>query len=413
MIQLQTKEFWRATIALSMGSILVFSNENSVQPLLPLFTKEFHVSPAVSGLSVSLVIFTLSLALLFYGPFSDAVGRVSLMKWTLLGTIVSTLACAFAPGFELLLALRTVQGLFIAGLPSVAIAFIGEEYDFRAVNFAVGIYIGANTLGGLMGRVVSGIVADQMGWRYSFIILALIGLVCFVFFIILLPPSKKFVPHHYSMKQGFGEMVRHLSNPLLVLAFLIGGLQLFVFIGLFNFMTFRLSVPPFSLSSAQLGLLFFTYLAGTAGSFIAGKISNRIGSITTMGSGVIIMMISILVTLHSHLPVIILGLLLLCLGFFISHSTAISWVSKNARFSKASASGLYLISYYLGGSLGGSVLGFPWVKWGWPGVVTCCMITLGITFLFVALLAQKDKMRKVAAWEDRVQTKTIQSNYNV
>lgn len=393
MIQPYTKEFWRMTVALSLGSIIVFSNEYSVQPLLPIFTEEFHVSPAISGLAVSLVTFTLSIAILFYGPFSDAVGRVSLMKWTLLGTIGATLVCSFTPGFTQLLVMRAVQGLFIAGLPSVAIAFIGEEYDARAVNLAVGIYIGATTIGGFMGRIVCGIVADQMGWRYSFIILALISLICFAFFVTLLNPSKNFVPHPYSLKKGFAEMGRHLSNSILLLPFLIGGLQFFVFVGVFNFVIFRLSSEPFNLSSTQLGFLFLSYLAGTVGSFISGKISNSMGSIVTMSSGVLIMMISLLVTLNSNLITIIMGLLLLCFGFFISHSTASSWISQKAQVSKASASGLYLIFYYMGGSIGGSILGFPWVQWGWPGVVICCLIALGMAFGFIILLSHKLEIR--------------------
>ncbi|MCC3377674.1 MFS transporter, partial [Cohnella sp. REN36] len=110
MIEAGTKSFWRASLALSIASFLVFANIYFPQPLLPLFTEEFNLSPAVSSLSVSLTIFALAISLLFYGPLSDAVGRKNIMLITMLGVTVLTILVAFVPGFKTLLAFRILQG---------------------------------------------------------------------------------------------------------------------------------------------------------------------------------------------------------------------------------------------------------------------------------------------------------------
>jgi len=83
-IQAKTPSFWRATFALSIGAFLVFTNLHMAQPLLPLFSQEFGVSPAVASLSVSLVTFTLSIFLLFFGPISDSIGMLPIFYLLLL-----------------------------------------------------------------------------------------------------------------------------------------------------------------------------------------------------------------------------------------------------------------------------------------------------------------------------------------
>lgn len=89
-----TGEYWRATAALSLGSFLVFAIVYLTQPLLPLFVVEFGLSEFMSSLSLSVVVFCISVALLIYGPVSDAVGRKPIMVWCMAGGVVSTVLTA-------------------------------------------------------------------------------------------------------------------------------------------------------------------------------------------------------------------------------------------------------------------------------------------------------------------------------
>lgn len=390
MIEPKTKEFWRAILALSLGAWIIYGNIYTTQPILPILAEEFGVLPSLTSLSVSVVIFSLSLALLFYGTFTDGVVRKKFMYWTMLGAVVVTFIIFFVNNFKVLIFLRGVQGFFLAGLPAVAVAYIGEEFAAGAISIAVGIYISATTIGGLTGRLISGFVTDSLGWRYSFLTLSIISFICLSFFHLLLPNTTTFVPRKTSRKKGMTIMGNHISNPILVIPFCLGALICFVFMGLYNYVTFLLSQSPFNLPPAVIGLLFFTHLAGTMSSLASGFLSTRIGLLKSINIGLAIMAAGIMVTLIPLLSIILLGLSIMCFGFFITHSTLSSWISQNAHVGKASATGLYLIFYFMGGSLGGTLLGFVWEHAGWVGIVWSCIGVLGAAYILNIFLACKN-----------------------
>ncbi|MGY0594403.1 MAG: MFS transporter, partial [Paraglaciecola chathamensis] len=120
MITPHTSAFWRATLALCLGSFMVFANLYVTQPLLPMIAEHFAVSALQSSASFTITTFTLGVSLLFYGPLSDAMGRKGIMLFTMCGITATTLMLAFAIDYQSLLILRAVQGFFLAGLPAIA-----------------------------------------------------------------------------------------------------------------------------------------------------------------------------------------------------------------------------------------------------------------------------------------------------
>lgn len=133
------------------------------------------------------------------------------------------------------------------------------------------------------------------------------------------------------------------------------------------------SGEPFHVSTTVLGFLFVTYLSGTFSSTLAGKLLQRMKQSVCMAIGIAIMVLGIMLTMITHVFFVILGLLFLCFGFFFAHSCSSAWVSQQAKFAKASASGLYLTTYYLVGSIGTVYLGYFWSYYGWSGVVVGCL----------------------------------------
>lgn len=391
MIDIKSKDFWKTTIALSLGSLLIFANIYFTQPLLPIFTEEFNISPLQSSMSISLVIFALGISLFFYGPLSDSIGRRGIMIVTMGLATLATFSIAFADSFTTLLIIRVIQGILLAGLPSIAVAYIGEEFAPRALGLAIGIYISGNTIGGMFGRIFSGVVTDLYNWKIAFLAMGVVSLLLVVAFIILLRPSQHFIPRRFNWKEALINYKGHYKNKELKYAYFIGGLHFFIFVGHFNYVTYLLSSSPYYLSPTLLGMLFLTYIAGTVSSPIAGKLSTNIPKTVCIGIGIIVMFIGFFITLIPTLLAIIIGLLLNCFGFFFAHSVASSWVSGRAKYSKASASGLYLISYYIGGSLGPIYLDPFWTLWSWPGVVLGCMLILVLTTFFTKKLHDLDK----------------------
>ncbi len=130
---------------------------------MPLFTRNFAISPAQRSLSLPTGM--LALAIFLGGRWSQALPRKRVMAASpTAAAILGTLA-AFAPDWTSLLVLRTLQGLAMGGVPAVAMAYLAEEVKPETLGFAMGLYISGSAFGGLTGRVVTGLVSDFFGWR--------------------------------------------------------------------------------------------------------------------------------------------------------------------------------------------------------------------------------------------------------
>lgn len=380
--------FWRGTLALMIGSFMVFANVYVTQPLLPMIAAQFGVNELQAASSFTITTLTLGLSLLFYGPLSDALGRKNIMVITLTGVTLTTLGLSFVEAYPSLLALRALQGFFLAGLPAIAVAYLGDEYSPNAMAVAVGLYISGNTLGGIGGRLIGGFVGEWFGPSMAFTVMALISFVCLVTFFLLLPPSRQFQPKALHVSNIYNNIKQHLSNRILLLCYLVGGFNFFIFINQYSYITFVLEDEPYSLSAKYVSLLFLTYLSGTVGSAFSGRLATRFSQPSIMSMGTLTVVLGSLITLHESLFAIVLGLFVNCFGFFLCHSTASSFVSKNAKQAKASASSLYLVFYYLGASCGGFYLDPFWQLGGWSWVVGGSLIVLVGVFLLTLKIAQ-------------------------
>ncbi|GLR64572.1 MFS transporter [Marinospirillum insulare] len=390
MIEAKSPAFWRATLALCCGSFMIFSNLYVTQPLLPEFQLAFGISTLQANASLALATLMLGLSLLVYGPLSDALGRRAIMLVTMAGTLVITFALAWVNSYTSLLILRAVQGFLLGGLPAVAIAYMGDEFSKKAMALAVGIYISANTLGGISGRLFSGFIADAFNWRASFLFAAGLSLVCVVIFWWALPKSKHFKPQQPSLKTMLKDLISHLRNPLLISVYLLGGLNFFIFINQYSYVTYLLAGEPWLLSSSFLGMLFLTYLTGTWAASISGRVALVVAQPLCMAIGIGFLMLGSLVMLIPSVVAIIGGLLINSFGFFFCHSNITSWVSRQASTARASASALYLVFYYMGASTGGFYLDPFWQAMNWQGVILGSILVFIITLAISLGLWRKD-----------------------
>lgn len=131
-IQKGTRAFHKANWALFLAGFITFANLYITQPLLPTFADVFHVSPAVASLSLSVTTFALAVSLIIVSSLSEAWGRKSLMTISIFAASVLTVALAFSPNFEIILGLRVLQGIVFAGLPAIAMAYLGRKWNQQA-----------------------------------------------------------------------------------------------------------------------------------------------------------------------------------------------------------------------------------------------------------------------------------------
>lgn len=394
MIDLKTPPWWRATLALGLGSMLVFINLYLTQPLLPLLARDFGLSALNAGWVLSVSTLGLAIGLLFWARVADMMGRKPVMLGCLLAAILLGLLMAWVPGFGTLVMLRGIQGFFLAGLPATAVAYMGEEFTPKALVTSIGIYIAANSLGGIAGRVFGGLIAElAQGWQASFLVLGGISLLLWLPLLRLLPRSRHFVPARRG--EGANALLAHLRNPLLWPIYLVGGLNFMVFLNQYTYVAFYLSAPPIALAPAAIGLLFLTYLTGTFASGISGLLINRFGVCNTLLGAIGIMMVGSLGLFSERMPVILLALLIDSFAFFLAHACASSWVGRSVRRHRALASSLYLVFYYLGASLGGLYLYPYWERAGLPGIAVGMILVLLVT-AGLSLRLRRTERRRLA-----------------
>lgn len=373
----------RITLALFLAGVATFALAYAPQPLLPVLREEFGITPAAATLSLSTTTVTLGLALLFFGPLSDAVGRVRLMQATMLVAALIGIAAAFVDSWEHMLWLRAAEGVAIAGLPAVATAYLREEVHHDHSTAATGLYIGGTAIGGMAGRLLAGALADLLDWRWALGGIGGLALVIAVALRFLLPASRRFEPsplHPAQLTENARRMV--LDRGLLAL-YLIGFVSMGAFVAVFNGMAFRLAAPPFLLSVGVAGLVFVVNGLGSVTSPLAGRLAARHGSRAVVPVALLVNLAGIALTLVDELWVMVLGLALVTSGFFAAHGVTSAWVTARASRKgpgTAMAGSLYLAFYYFGSSVMGALAGSAWSLGGWPAVAGLCggLLTAGV-----------------------------------
>lgn len=355
----------RATLALFCAGFATFAMLYCVQPLLPSLAEHFQVSPASASLALSLATLSLALCLLLSGALSESWGRKPMMAAALGLASLFGLACVLVESWSSLLLLRALLGLALSGLPALAMAYVGEEFDPQALPAAMGLYIGGTALGGLLGRLLAGLLSDLGGWQLALGGIAGLGWAALLAFLWLLPPSRHFRAQPLSLRGLLGNFAMHLRNPPLRVLFSQGFLLMGGFVALFNYAGFRLAQAPFSLSSTVIGLLFTVYLIGIFSAGWAGRLVPRFGARQVLRGGVLLMLVGVACCAAPWLSLVVLGLGLVTLGFFAAHAVASGQVGQRAEGARAQASALYLCAYYLGSSLVGYCGGWVWEHAGW------------------------------------------------
>jgi predicted MFS family arabinose efflux permease len=365
-------------LGLFAAGLATFALLYTPQPLLPLLSRAFSASPAEASLAMSAGTAALAIAVIPVSSLSEVFGRQRIMAISVIAAAVLGLATALAPSLGALIAIRVAEGFALAGMPATAMAYLSEEVEAGSLGRAMGVFIAGNAIGGLSGRIVSGVLAEHGGWRVSLAGVGGISLVCAIVFAVVLPRSRFFTPAPPRPRALLGTLRRNLSDTGLLRLYLIGFALMGAFVTVYNYLTYRVSAPPFDLSPTAVGLLFTVYLAGTYASSAAGRLADRFGRCSVLVAGIALTFGGVALTLPASLVLIVAGLVVLTAGFFTAHSVASGWVPGRARVAPAQASALYLCLYYVGSSVVGSAGGIFYARGGWPATVAFVAVLLAV-----------------------------------
>lgn len=357
--------------------------------MLPLLEQIFHTSKSVVGLTVSASTLGVALSAPLLGALAEQMNRKRVIVASTLALAVPTLLAATSPGLHALVFWRFLQGLILPGVFAITITYIGEEWEHHAIPIVMSIYVSGTALGGFLGRITAGIAAERLNWRWSFLLLGVLTLIGAAMIARWLPEETRPMPQDRK-SSPFAQlqaMLAHFRNPRLVATFAAGFGMLFALVGTFTYITFYLADAPFHLSTEALSYLFAIYLIGLvvtpAGGYLVTRIGMRAGIALAIGA----CLVGALITLsHSLWIVVLVGLGLVCTGVFIAQATANSFLRIAAPAGgRASAAGLYICCYYIGGTAGGVLPAYMWSVGKWPACVALIACVLAVT-LAIALV---------------------------
>jgi YNFM family putative membrane transporter len=360
-----------------LGSLVKFAVLYSPQTLIGVFSNQFQVSPSTASCIISFATITMAVSMLFVSVFSNAWGRKGMMSVSLFLTSLLTILSAFSHSFPLLLILRLLEGVSLAGFPAIAMTYLNEEISPRSIGRVMGVYVGGTAIGGFVGRIIVSALTDLFSWHVAFFVLGIFSFICSFCFWITLPDSKHFQPVNISFSNWAAGFKSGLTDKKLLFLYGIGFLLLGIYVTLFNYLGYPLSKPPYNLSQTVIGFLFIFQLVGSWSSFLFGKLADRYSRAALIGWGITLLFISALLTLYGNIFFMVIGIILFTFGFFAGHTVASGWVgSVSPAPNRAYASSLYLLFYYTGSSLFGWAGGFFLSFYGWGGVISmiCCLL---------------------------------------
>ncbi|MEU9580715.1 MFS transporter [Streptomyces chilikensis] len=384
-VDVGTPAYRRMSLALFLAGVATFALLYSTQALLPLISESYGSSVGDVSWTVAAATGGLALFVIPMSALSERFGRRATMTGAVAVAVAVGLVVPFAPSLGTMVALRAVQGAALAGLPASATAYLAEEVRPRALVTAIGLYVAGNSVGGMSGRVLTGWVAQEWGWRVALAVLGVLAVACAVAFRMLLPKPRHFT--RGSLRPGaVARTVRdHLANPLLRRLYAIGALFMTVFGGVYTVIGYRMTQEPFSLPQGVVGSVFLVYLVGTVSASASGRLVGRFGRRGTLYLSGALTAAGLLVSLSDRLAMVLLGLVLVTGGFFAGHSAASSAVSGTAAHGRAQAAALYQSAYYIGSSVGSTVGAVAFHAAGWGGTVAVGLLAVagvaGITLL--------------------------------
>ena len=370
-------------LAVFAAGFLTFVNLWCTQAVLPVLAAAFHVSQAQTGLSVTAPLIATACMAPVSGAISDRFGRKVFIICAAVLVLIPTLGAARATSFDMFVLSRFVQGLLLPFIFTVTIAYIGDETSGPTAARLAGSYTSGAIFGGFSGRLITGVVTSQFGWRPAFLVIAVLTVVMTAVIAVALPRERNFKPL-YGVGRALRSFPLHLSNLRLLATYGVGFGVLFSLVAVFTFINFRLAVPPYLLGPAALGGIFVVYLGGVVMSPLAARLSNRFGRRRVMAAVAPVIVAGLAATMLAPLWIIEFGLLLVCSGIFVQQTLATGFIGLAAREAKSTAVGLYVTCYYIGGSAGGFVPAGLWHAYGWPGCVAIVCVVQAMMLGFAA-----------------------------
>lgn len=364
---------WLRTLVIGLTAFLTLVDLFATQAILPTLTRFYQVSPAAMGFAVNASTIGMAIAGLVVAFFSQRINRRLGILLSLALLSIPTALLAIAPDLTTFTALRIVQGVFMSTAFTLTLSYLAEQCSMRDAAGAFAAYITGNVASNLAGRLVSAALADHFGLAANFYVFAglnLAGAVLVYFSLGRTTPTAVEGGHSMQRKTQLAIWAEHLRNKSLRVAFALGFLILFAFLGIFTYVNFVLARAPLALAPMTLGFVYLVFLPSIFTTPLAGRAVQRFGTRKTLIGSLVLAGAGLPLLALPNLAAVLSGMVLVAAGTFFAQATATGFVGRVATTDRASASGIYLASYFFGGLIGAALLGQIFDSFGWAAAIS-------------------------------------------
>ncbi|MCB1379399.1 MAG: multidrug effflux MFS transporter, partial [Alphaproteobacteria bacterium] len=259
-------------------------------PALPAIVDSLGTTPSAVKMTLALYFGGFACGQLLVGPLADSYGRKPVAMAFLGLYILASLACLAAPGVEMLIALRLVQGIGASSGLAVSRAIVRDLYTGRQSSRVLNLIGTIVAMGPAVAPTVGSLILAAFGWRATFLFMALVGLAALSVAALVMretlgPDRRAFRP--LAILNGYGEVI---SSPRFLLPAMVTSSMIGMIYAQSTFLPFIL-MGEAGLTPTQFG---FAMILQT-GSFVLSsmvfrRLMGRLPGATLLGAGILMML---------------------------------------------------------------------------------------------------------------------------
>lgn len=370
-------------LACAVGVSTIYLN----QPLLLEIGHTYGATPGHTGFVATATQVGYACGMLLFVPLGDLLERRSLMMRLFAAVSVALLLVAAAPTLAFLIVGSVLIGVF-ASVTHIALPIAPDLVGHKERGRAIGIVMTGLLLGILLARTFAGFVSGIHGWRWVFVLAAVLN---GAFVPLLWRQMPLLEP---KQRLGYGEAMRSLwtlwrTHPLLRESAVLGALAFGSFSCFWTTLAFVLGAH-YGLGPSVAGSFGIVGAAGAMVAPLAGKLADRRGSRWVIGCGLVCLATSYVVLwaeerwrvrLAGHMVAMVVGVVLLDVGAQmaqIGNQTRIFGLDASAR---SRLNTVYMTVYFAGAATGSALATMAWARWRWNGVCALEMTLVALAAL--------------------------------
>lgn len=371
---------WIMTIATG----LVVANLYYNQPLLEDIVRTLHTTRAKAGQVSVLTQIGYATGLFFLAPLADMVKRKRLMMIVFIFIILSLLLTAFAPTIGVLIFASFLIGA-TSMIPQILVPMAAHLAKPSERGKKIGVIMSGLLIGILLSRTFSGYIGEYFGWRAVYYIAAGIMLLMWLMIGLFLPEVEPDYKGTYKqLMTSLAHLVKH--EPKLRLAALRGALCFACFSAFWTTIVFLLK-QNFDMGSKEAGEFGLIGAFGAIAAGLMGRLSDKMDAYKLSGYTLLLILISFIIFIFSAHSIagLIIGVIIMDMGVQATHISNQSIIFALKPEARNRINTVYMVTYFIGGSVGTFFATQLWKSYQWNGVcitgITISIITLIIHFI--------------------------------